>query len=150
MQYLYDGFVKSCKQECNEIVAAVLRVVIKAHPGKPPLSIWFARVTSSLQTSNCHFRKPSTPHNTLPVWMPILMSTLNPVASRTNLQSVNNCCSTMHHFHNFIRHFSLSSCIFFSFSTVHFLLTFFDIYIMSAEYQQNVRKRYVNENRKMH
>jgi len=57
-----------------------------SYPGRPPLSMWLAKVTSSLHTSNCHFRKPSTPHSTFPVWIPILMSTLNPVASRTNLQ----------------------------------------------------------------
>lgn len=56
-----------------------------SYPATPPLSMWFARVTSSLHTSNCHLRNPSTPHRTLPVWMPIRMSTLNPVASRTNL-----------------------------------------------------------------
>lgn len=31
------------------------------------------------------YLNPITPHNTLPVWIPIRMSTLNPVASRTNL-----------------------------------------------------------------
>lgn len=31
------------------------------------------------------YLKPITPHSTLPVWIPIRMSTLNPVASRTNL-----------------------------------------------------------------
>lgn len=36
-------------------------------------------------TSNCHLRKPSTPHSTFPVWIPIRISTLNPVASRTHL-----------------------------------------------------------------
>lgn len=51
----------------------------------PPDSMWLASVTSSLQTSNCHLRSPSTPHSTLPVWMPMRMSTLNPVASLTNL-----------------------------------------------------------------
>jgi len=51
--------------------------------------MWLANVTSSLHTSNCHLRKPRTPHRTLPVWMPILISTLNPVASRTNLKKEN-------------------------------------------------------------
>lgn len=55
------------------------------YPATPPLSIWLANVTSSLQTSNCHFRKPNTPHSTFPVCTPIRISTLNPVASRTNL-----------------------------------------------------------------
>lgn len=58
-----------------------------SYPGKPPLSMWLAKVTSSLHTSNCHFRRPSTPHSTFPVWIPILMSTLKPVASRTNLRA---------------------------------------------------------------
>jgi len=58
-----------------------------SYPGRPPLSMWLAKVTSSLHTSNCHFRKPSTPHSTFPVWIPILMSTLKPVASRTNLHA---------------------------------------------------------------
>lgn len=58
-----------------------------SYPGRPPLSMWLARVTSSLHTSNCHFRRPRTPHSTLPVWIPILMSTLKPVASRTNLRA---------------------------------------------------------------
>lgn len=57
------------------------------HPGTPPDSMWLAKVTSSLHTSNCHFRSPSTPQRTFPVWIPILMSTLNPVASRTNLKT---------------------------------------------------------------
>ena len=59
----------------------------RSHPGTPPDSMWLANVTSSLHTSNCHLRRPRTPHRTLPVWMPILISTLNPVASRTNLKS---------------------------------------------------------------
>jgi hypothetical protein len=62
------------------------------HPGTPPDSMWLASVTSSLHTSNCHLRKPSTPHRTLPVCIPILISTLNPVASRTNLQKKSIMC----------------------------------------------------------
>lgn len=56
------------------------------YPARPPDSILFASVTSSLQTSNCHFLRPSTPHNTLPECIPIRISILLPVASRTNLQ----------------------------------------------------------------
>lgn len=70
----------------HDIITVIAYYVIN-YPGKPPLSIWFANVTSSLQTSNCHFRKPSTPHNTFPVCIPIRISTLNPVASRTNLKN---------------------------------------------------------------
>lgn len=55
------------------------------HPGTPPASIWFANVTSSDQVSYCHFFRPNTPHRTRPVWMPIRISTLTPVASRTSL-----------------------------------------------------------------
>jgi hypothetical protein len=58
----------------------------RPHPGTPPDSMWLANVTSSLHTSNCHLRKPRTPHRTFPVWMPILISTLNPLDSRTNLE----------------------------------------------------------------
>ena len=36
-----------------------------AHPGSPALSMMFASVTSLLQTSNCHFLRPSTPQWTL-------------------------------------------------------------------------------------
>lgn len=56
------------------------------HPAIPPLSMWLAKVTSSLHTSNCHFLSPKTPQSTFPVWIPIRISTLKPVASRTNLQ----------------------------------------------------------------
>lgn len=55
------------------------------YPGTPPDSIWLARVTSSLQTSYCHFRRPITPHRTFPLWTPILMSTFTCVASLTAL-----------------------------------------------------------------
>lgn len=64
-----------------------LSAELHTHPATPPLSMWLARVTSSLHTSNCHLRRPSTPHNTLPVWIPIRISTLKPVASRTNLHA---------------------------------------------------------------
>ena len=57
----------------------------KTHPGNPPASIWFAIITSSDQTSYCHFLKPSTPDSTAPVWTPIRMSTFASVASRTSL-----------------------------------------------------------------
>jgi len=43
------------------------------YPGIPPLSRWFASVTSYDHTSNCHFRRPRTPHSTDPLWIPILM-----------------------------------------------------------------------------
>ena len=56
------------------------------HPGIPPDSMRLARDTSSLHTSNCHLRRPMTPHNTLPVWTPMRMSTLVRVASRTLLK----------------------------------------------------------------
>lgn len=68
------------KLMCNKIVKWKY-----TYPATPPLSIWLARVTSSLQTSNCHLRKPKTPHKTLPVWIPIRISTFMPVASRTCL-----------------------------------------------------------------
>jgi hypothetical protein len=35
-----------------------------------PDSRWLAIVTSVLHTSNCHFRRPSTPQSTLPEWIP--------------------------------------------------------------------------------
>ena len=57
------------------------------YPGIPPDSILLAKVTSSLQTSNCHLRKPMTPQRTLPVWTPIRMSTLVCVISRTALKT---------------------------------------------------------------
>lgn len=63
------------------------------HPGTPPDSMWLANVTSSLHTSNCHLRKPRTPHRTFPVCIPIRMSTLNPVASRTNLKQEYRLCN---------------------------------------------------------
>ena len=56
------------------------------YPGIPPDSIRLAKLTSSLHTSNCHFLKPMTPHNTFPVWTPILMSTFVCVISLTALQ----------------------------------------------------------------
>lgn len=81
------------------------------YPGTPPDSMWLANVTSSLHTSNCHLRKPRTPHSTLPVCIPILMSTLNPVASRTNLQQ------TMNHYFvatlkSLLSHLNWSNCFF--------------------------------------
>ena len=56
------------------------------YPGTPPDSIWFAKLTSSLHTSNCHFRSPITPHNTFPVWTPIRISTFVWVACLTALK----------------------------------------------------------------
>lgn len=56
------------------------------NPAFPPASIWFARVTSLDQTSNCHFLSPSTPQCTLPLWIPTRMFTFTPVTSRTSLQ----------------------------------------------------------------
>ena len=41
------------------------------HPGIPPASSLLAMVTSLDQTSNCHFRSPSTPHSTDPECTPI-------------------------------------------------------------------------------
>jgi len=61
------------------------------YPGTPPDSIWLAMVTSSDQTSNCHFLSPSTPHSTEPEWTPIRMSTSTHVASRTFLQHTASC-----------------------------------------------------------
>ena len=57
-----------------------------SYPGIPPDSIRFANVTSSLQTSNCHLRRPMTPQSTLPVCTPIRISTLVCVISRTALK----------------------------------------------------------------
>lgn len=45
------------------------------YPGIPPDSSLFAMSTSQDQTSNCHFRRPNTPHSTEPEWIPIRMST---------------------------------------------------------------------------
>lgn len=56
-----------------------------AHPGSPPASIMLARVTSLDQTSYCHLRRPSTPHSTLPVWIPTLIFSCTSVASTTDL-----------------------------------------------------------------
>lgn len=44
------------------------------YPGKPPDSMWLARVTSFDQTSNCHFCSPITPQRTEPECIPILYS----------------------------------------------------------------------------
>lgn len=65
------------------------------YPASPPLSILFASVTSSLHTSNCHFRKPRTPQRTLPLCTPILISMLLPVASRTILKRIKKRYSKM-------------------------------------------------------
>ena len=46
---------------------------IITYPGIPPDSNLLAIVTSFDQTSNCHFRRPRTPHKTEPEWTPILM-----------------------------------------------------------------------------
>lgn len=72
---LWSNFVNSINFLCT-------------HPASPPLSILFASVTSSDQTSNCHFRKPRTPQRTLPLCTPILMSILLPVASLTILDGI--------------------------------------------------------------
>lgn len=45
-----------------------------SYPGIPPDSSLFAISTSHDQTSNCHFRRPSTPHSTDPECIPIRMS----------------------------------------------------------------------------
>jgi hypothetical protein len=45
-----------------------------AYPGIPPDSMWLANVTSYDHTSNCHLRRPSTPHSTEPEWIPIRIS----------------------------------------------------------------------------
>lgn len=68
------------------LVINIIYIKRNTYPGRPPDSIWLAKVTSSLHTSNCHFLRPRTPHRTFPVWIPIRMSTSNPVASRTNLR----------------------------------------------------------------
>ena len=57
-----------------------------SYPEIPLASIWFANVTSFDQVSYCPFFRPKTPHKTRPVWIPIRISTLTPVASRTNLK----------------------------------------------------------------
>ena len=64
---------------------------VETHPGIPPLSMWFARVTSLLQTSNCHFLRPRTPQWTLPVCIPTLMFTFTAPTSRYNLATSNKC-----------------------------------------------------------
>lgn len=51
----------------------------------PPLSMWFASVTSLDHTSNCHLTRPSTPQCTRPVWMPTRMFTFTAITSRTSL-----------------------------------------------------------------
>ena len=61
-----------------------------SYPGIPPDSIWLARVTSLLHTSNCHFLSPNTPQCTRPVCIPTRMFTFTPVTSRTSLQSKDN------------------------------------------------------------
>ena len=63
-----------------------LQIYVTTHPGIPELSMLLANVTSCDQTSYCHLRNPSTPHNTLPVWTPTLMFTSTPVAFLTNLK----------------------------------------------------------------
>lgn len=75
------------------------------YPGRPPDSMWLAKVTSCDHTSNCHLRRPITPHSTLPECTPTLMLISTPVASRTCLKkfhhnvkaSVDNpLCSQIH------------------------------------------------------
>lgn len=56
-----------------------------SYPGIPPDSSLLAMSTSQDQTSNCHFRKPRTPHKTEPEWMPIRMSMSCFVRERTYL-----------------------------------------------------------------
>lgn len=53
--------------------------------GEKKIFFFLSKQEKNIRTSNCHLRKPRTPHKTLPVWIPIRISTLNPVASRTNL-----------------------------------------------------------------
>ena len=78
-----------------------LEISYNSYPGIPPDSILLAKVTSSLQTSNCHLRKPMTPQSTLPVWTPIRMSTLVCVISRTALKAKGND----------IRKFKMNACL---------------------------------------
>lgn len=106
-----------------------------SYPGSPPLSIWLARVTSSLHTSNCHLRRPSTPHSTFPVWIPILMSTLKPVASRTNLRVQGDTvwkCIFMPHTRTFLSIFSRPV-----FPYCTFLVRFHDYPTLSRHYLFN-------------
>lgn len=56
-----------------------------SYPGIPPDSSLLAMSTSQDQTSNCHFRKPRTPHKTEPEWMPMRMSMSCFVRERTYL-----------------------------------------------------------------
>lgn len=58
-----------------------------AYPGIPPDSSLLAMSTSQDQTSNCHFRRPNTPHSTEPEWIPIRMSTSCFVLDRTYLMT---------------------------------------------------------------
>ena len=52
------------------IIRILPSIVIKVSLNYSPDSKWFAMVTSVLQTSNCHFRSPRTPHKTLPECIP--------------------------------------------------------------------------------
>lgn len=68
---------------------------INTHPGRPPDSMWLARVTSCDHTSNCHLRRPITPHSTLPECTPTRMLISTPVASRTCLEEFHSHAETI-------------------------------------------------------
>lgn len=71
----------------------------KNYPGTPADSIRLASVTSSLQMSNCHLRRPSTPQSTDPVCTPMRMFTSTPVANLTCLktQHTHYCATSIFH-----------------------------------------------------
>lgn len=73
---------KYCKS-CNNLVTWT-------RPGSPPDSMWLASVTSFDHTSNCHLRRPRTPHRTRPEWMPTRIFRLTSVDSTTDLRDTGN------------------------------------------------------------
>lgn len=70
----WDGVVISCTHFPHCYRNAYDKCV---YPGMPPDSMWLASVTSYDHTSNCHLRRPSTPHRTEPEWIPMRMSRSN-------------------------------------------------------------------------
>lgn len=71
-------------------------VVGLTHPGTPPLSKLLAISTSLDQMSNCHFLSPNTPHCSLPVWIPTLISTSTLNFSRTTLNNKKNLYKSLY------------------------------------------------------
>lgn len=85
--WLLDQF--SCTVELKLFT---LQSTFITYPGTPPDSMCMASVTSSDQTSYCHLMRPITPQSTFPEWIPILMSTMTLVASRTDLKQFKWIC----------------------------------------------------------